>query len=125
MGLRKPKSIKHNGKSLVKILEAHERFFTGKDGGSRADLTGADRSQTDLSEADRSAGQRRGIFPLRPFKRGFPARSVAQCESAIGERERGKILGRRYGRSHSAGDGFGRRGSFRRRPLYRAAPARL
>src|SRR6266481_3768783 len=49
MGLRKPKSIKHNGKSLADILEAHERFFSGKDGGVRADLTGADLSHADLS----------------------------------------------------------------------------
>ncbi len=49
VGLRKPKSIKHNGKSLVEILEAHERFFTGKVGGARADLTGADLSHADLS----------------------------------------------------------------------------
>src|SRR5260370_7212230 len=33
MGLRRPKSIQHNGKSLADILEAHERFFSGKDGG--------------------------------------------------------------------------------------------
>ena len=39
MGLRKPKSIKHNGKHLTDILEAHERFFRGHDGGARADLT--------------------------------------------------------------------------------------
>src|SRR5437870_748975 len=31
MGLRKPKSIKHNGKSLAEMLEAHERFFSGKE----------------------------------------------------------------------------------------------
>ena len=49
MGLRKSKSINHNGKSLVQILEAHERFFSGKDGGSRADLSGADLSGADLS----------------------------------------------------------------------------
>src|SRR5216684_2926013 len=49
MGLKKPKSIKHNGKSLADILEAHERFFSGKDGGVRADLTGADLSHADLS----------------------------------------------------------------------------
>src|SRR6266481_1839862 len=49
MGLRKPKSIKHNGKSLADILEAHERFFSGKDGGIRADLTGANLSHADLS----------------------------------------------------------------------------
>jgi len=54
MGLRKPKSIKHNGTSLADILEAHERFFSGKDGGVRADLTGADLSHADLSGANLS-----------------------------------------------------------------------
>src|SRR6266480_642801 len=54
MGLRKPKSIKHHGTSLADILEAHERFFSGKDGGVRADLTGADLSHADLSEANLS-----------------------------------------------------------------------
>ena len=39
----------HNGKALTQILEAHERFFRGKDGGARADLTGADLSRADLS----------------------------------------------------------------------------
>src|SRR5260370_36687307 len=48
-GLRKPKSIKHNGKTLDEILEAHERFFRGKEGGVRADLTGAELSRMDLS----------------------------------------------------------------------------
>jgi len=33
MGLRKPKSIKHNGKSLAEILDAHERFFAAKTAG--------------------------------------------------------------------------------------------
>ena len=41
MGLRKAKSIKHNGKKLTDILEAHTRFFSGKEGGARADLAGA------------------------------------------------------------------------------------
>src|SRR6266436_5571907 len=54
MGLRKPKSIKHNGKSLLEILEAHERFFSGKGGGTRADLTGADLSNADLTGANLS-----------------------------------------------------------------------
>jgi uncharacterized protein YjbI with pentapeptide repeats len=49
MGLRKTKSIKHNGKKLVDILEAHERFFSMREGGERADLTGADLSNADLS----------------------------------------------------------------------------
>src|SRR5258708_20901269 len=54
MGLRKPKSIKHNGKSLADILEAHELFFRGKDGGARADLTGADLSHVGLTGANLS-----------------------------------------------------------------------
>ena len=49
MGLRKLKSIKYNGKQLREILEAHELFFRGKNGGARADLTGADLSHADLS----------------------------------------------------------------------------
>src|SRR5579885_1060704 len=49
MGLKKPKSIKHNGKRLSDILEAHECFFRGKEGGARADLSGADLSGADLS----------------------------------------------------------------------------
>ncbi len=48
MGLRKAKSIIHNGKRLTEILDAHDRFFRGKDGGARADLTGADLSSADL-----------------------------------------------------------------------------
>ena len=49
MGLRKIKSLKHNGRSVADIVEAHGRFFQGKDGGARADLTGADLSRADLS----------------------------------------------------------------------------
>src|SRR5580692_129720 len=48
MGLRKLKSVKHNGKNLEQILGAHETFYRGKDGGARADLTGADLSRADL-----------------------------------------------------------------------------
>ena len=50
MGLRKLKSLKHNGKKLVDILEAHERYWASKEGGARADLTGADLSGADLSK---------------------------------------------------------------------------
>src|SRR6266702_4027830 len=57
MGLRRPKSIKHKGKSLADILEAHERFFSGKEGGTRADLTGADLSHADLSGANLSGAR--------------------------------------------------------------------
>ena len=41
MGLRKTKNITHAGKRVKEILEAHERFFSGKEGGARADLAGA------------------------------------------------------------------------------------
>src|SRR6266481_3373243 len=54
MGLRKPKSIKHNGKSLVEILEAHERFFTGKDGRRNTDMTEAILPGAELTEAQAS-----------------------------------------------------------------------
>src|SRR4029077_16325592 len=54
MGLRKTKSIQHGGKSVAAILEAHMRFFQGKDGGARADLTGANLSRADLSGANLS-----------------------------------------------------------------------
>jgi len=39
----------HGGKRLSEILEAHQLFFSGKDGGVRADLDGADLSGADLS----------------------------------------------------------------------------
>ena len=50
MGLRKLKSIQHNGKSVAAILEAHERFFSGKEGGARADLAGANLSRADFTK---------------------------------------------------------------------------
>ena len=49
MGLRKLNRVEHGGRSLTDILEAHERFFRGKDGGVRADLSSADLSKADLS----------------------------------------------------------------------------
>ena len=41
-GLRKPKNIRHEGRRLSEILEAHQNFCVGRDGGVRADLRGAD-----------------------------------------------------------------------------------
>src|SRR5271168_3532754 len=46
--MKKAKNIQHHGKSLSDILAAHELFFQGKDGGVRADLTGAEMSDADL-----------------------------------------------------------------------------
>ena len=60
MGLRKLKSIKHKGKSVEAILEAHQRFFAGKDGGARANLEGADLSKADLSKANLAGAILRG-----------------------------------------------------------------
>ena len=56
MGLRKAKSIQHNGKRLTEIIEAHERFFRGKEGGERADLAGADLSRALLADCARVGG---------------------------------------------------------------------
>ena len=47
MGLRKAKSVSHQGKRLTSILDAHQRFFLGQEG-ERCDLTGADLSHADL-----------------------------------------------------------------------------
>src|SRR6266700_750461 len=44
MALKKTTNIHHGGKRVSEILEAHERFFSGKKDGIRADLTGADLS---------------------------------------------------------------------------------
>jgi uncharacterized protein YjbI with pentapeptide repeats len=60
MGLRKAKSIQHNGKKLTDILEAHARFFQGKEGGARADLAGADLSRADLQGVNLSGAILRG-----------------------------------------------------------------
>src|ERR1700739_2001635 len=54
MARKKTKSIMHGGKRVSEILEAHQSFFTGKDGGVRADLSGANLSGADLSGANLS-----------------------------------------------------------------------
>ena len=66
MGLRKLKSIKHNGKTLAQILEAHERYWAGKAGGARADLTGADLSRADLSGTNLAGAILRNSFLRLP-----------------------------------------------------------
>src|ERR1700730_18854056 len=53
-GLRKPTRIRHQGKKLSEILEAHNNHFLGKTGGQRADLTGADLRLADLRHANLS-----------------------------------------------------------------------
>ena len=50
--LRSPSSIRHKGKRLSEILEAHHKFIRGDETGSRADLTGADLSRADLAKAN-------------------------------------------------------------------------
>jgi uncharacterized protein YjbI with pentapeptide repeats len=52
MGLKSTKSIVHGSKRVSEILEAHERFFSGKDGGVRADLTGANLRRRRPTEAN-------------------------------------------------------------------------
>jgi len=60
MGLRKLKQLKHNGRKVTDILEAHERFWSGKQGGARADLGGADLSGADLSKLNLAGANLRG-----------------------------------------------------------------
>ena len=60
MGLKKTKSITHNGKRLSDVLAAHELFFSGKDGGSRADLSGANLSRADLTSVNLTGASLRG-----------------------------------------------------------------
>src|SRR5439155_26967707 len=52
MGFKKTKSIQHNGYRLSDILKSHDIFFSGKDGGARADLSGANLSGADLTSVN-------------------------------------------------------------------------
>src|SRR5258708_6271041 len=54
MSFKKTKSINHGGKRVSEILEAHQLFFSGKEGGVRADLQAADLSGADLEGANLS-----------------------------------------------------------------------
>src|SRR5260221_14448579 len=54
MSFKKTKSITHGGKRVSEILEAHQLFFSGKDGGVRADLQAANPSGADLEGANLS-----------------------------------------------------------------------
>ena len=49
---RKAETIRHKGKKLKDILDAHEKFHKGHPGGERADLSGADLSGADLKKRD-------------------------------------------------------------------------
>ena len=51
-GLRKPKNIRHGGRRLSEILEAHQHFCSGREGGVRADLSAADLRLADLHQAN-------------------------------------------------------------------------
>ena len=53
-GLRKPNRIRHEGRTLAEILEAHQNHFLGKAGGKRADLREADLRLADLRGANLS-----------------------------------------------------------------------
>src|SRR5271165_2052749 len=50
--LRKATTIRHNGKKLEDILDAHAKFHKGQPGGERADLSGADLSGKDFKKRD-------------------------------------------------------------------------
>src|SRR3979490_2794127 len=50
--LRKATNIRHKGKKLEDILDAHEKYHKGHPGGERADLSGADLSRMDFKKRD-------------------------------------------------------------------------
>ena len=50
--LRKATNIRHNGKKLEDILDAHEKYHKGHPGGERADLSGANLSRMDFKKRD-------------------------------------------------------------------------
>jgi uncharacterized protein YjbI with pentapeptide repeats len=47
-GSKSPGSIRHKGKKLSAILEAHQKFLSGHADAERADLAGADLSYANL-----------------------------------------------------------------------------
>jgi len=51
-GARRAENIRHNGKKLGDILDAHAKFHKGQPGGERADLSGADLSRQDFKKRD-------------------------------------------------------------------------
>jgi len=51
-GPRKATNIRHNGKKLEDILDAHAKYHKGQPGGERADLSGADLSRMDFKKRD-------------------------------------------------------------------------
>ena len=52
IGSGKATNIRHNGKKLSDILEAHAKFHKGHPGGERANLSGANLSKQDLRKRD-------------------------------------------------------------------------
>jgi uncharacterized protein YjbI with pentapeptide repeats len=59
-GLRAPSRVRHNGKRVSEILEAHERFVRGDDTGTRADFSGAELSHVDFRRANLAYADFRG-----------------------------------------------------------------
>ena len=58
--VRSPRSIRHNGKRLSDILEAHRHFLNGEDLKGRAELSGADLSNADLKRVNLAYANLRG-----------------------------------------------------------------
>src|SRR6266849_6553611 len=106
--------------------EASRRGSFGREvAQGRSAQHGYDRSNSSRGGFDGGAGQRGGIFSLRPFPCEFPGSAPAEREFAGRQRERRKILRRGPGRGDFARDGLDRRGPFWRGPLHNAAAAGL
>ncbi|RDJ93462.1 hypothetical protein B4Q13_21740, partial [Lacticaseibacillus rhamnosus] len=74
----------------TEILAAHENFFRGKDGGARADLTGADLSNDDLSGLNLS-----GAILRNANLEGAVMRDVLPRRSESGRPSDGRFRARR------------------------------
>jgi uncharacterized protein YjbI with pentapeptide repeats len=85
-GSRKAVIIRHKGKKLSDILDAHAKFHKGQPGGERADLSGADLSGQDLRKSDLTGanlvGCRLKKADLRGSKLSFADLSQADLRKA-------------------------------------------
>ena len=85
-GLRSPKSVKHKGKTVAGIIEAHQRFVRGEENGARADLAGADLSRVNFEGMNLDLDQFSGSEP--------GGREALQCAAFVGGFEQGEAAAR-------------------------------
>ena len=80
--LRKATNIRHKGKKLEDILEAHAKYHKGQPGGKRADLSGANLSRVDFRKRDLTGALLVGCRLRGADFRGASGLTAAQVCSA-------------------------------------------